>query len=47
MENALQDVGVVVAWKDGLVSSAIGKKEKAGKKSFEEKAHARGASTLA
>ena len=38
MENAPQDVGVVVAWKDGLVSLAIGKKEKVGKKSFKEKA---------
>ena len=37
MENAPKDVGVIVAWKDGLISSAIGKEEK-GKKSFEEKA---------
>jgi hypothetical protein len=41
MENAPQDVGTVVTWKDGLVSSTIGKKEKAGKKLFKEKARER------
>ena len=37
MDNAPQDMGLIVAWKDGLVSSAIGRKEKAGKKTYKGK----------